>query len=147
VAQVARWYADEAGDAAWGERRARAVALLAEADRVQAVAELVGAASLPDRERVVLLTGRLLREAVLQQNALSANDAWSAAPKQAALLAMVLAVHDRAIELIARGVNAAVIEDLDFSDAARARDRVGPEDAAGVDAIRDTLLRRMEALA
>ena len=50
--------------------------LLAEADRVQAVAELVGAASLPDHERVVLLTGRLLREAVLQQNALSDNDAW-----------------------------------------------------------------------
>ncbi len=78
VAQVSRWHADEGGDAAWGERRARAVALLAEADRVLAVAELVGAASLPDRERVVLLTGRLLREAVLQQNALSDNDVWSA---------------------------------------------------------------------
>jgi V/A-type H+-transporting ATPase subunit A len=147
VAQVARWYADEAGDAAWGERRARAVALLAEADRVQAVAELVGAASLPDRERVVLLTGHLLREAVLQQNALSANDAWSASAKQAALLAMVLAVHDRAIALIASGVPGARIEQLDFSDAARARDRVAPDDAAGVDAIRDALLARMEALA
>jgi V/A-type H+-transporting ATPase subunit A len=147
VAPVARWYADDAGDPAWRERRARAVALLAEADRVQAVAELVGSASLPDRERVVLLAGRLLREAVLQQNALSANDAWSAAPKQAALLAMVLAIHDRAIELIARGVPGSRIEELDFSDAARARDRVGPEDAAGVDATRDALLARMEALA
>jgi V/A-type H+-transporting ATPase subunit A len=146
IAQVARWHGDEGGDTGWGERRARAVALLAEADRVQAVAELVGAASLPDRERVVLLTGRLLREAVLQQNALSDNDAWSAAPKQAALLAMVLAIHDRAMELIGRGVIGARIEELDFSDAARARDRVGPEDADGVDAIRDALLQRMEAL-
>jgi V/A-type H+-transporting ATPase subunit A len=147
VAQVARWHAAEGDDAEWGERRARAVRLLAEADRVQAVADLVGAASLPDRERVVLLTGRLLREAVLQQNALSDNDAWSGAAKQAALLAMVLAIHDRAIDLIHRGVPGAHIEELDFSDAARARDRVGPEDAAGVDAIRDSLLARMEALA
>ena len=147
VAPVARWHAAEGGDQAWGERRARAVRLLAEADRVQAVAELVGAASLPDHERVVLLTGRLLREAVLQQNALSDNDAWAGAAKQAALLAMVLAIHDRAIDLIDRGVPGARIEELDFSDAARARDRVGPDDAGGVDAIRDALLARMEALA
>ena len=147
VAQVARWHAAEGGDQDWGERRARAVRLLSEADRVQAVADLVGAASLPDHERVVLLTGRLLREAVLQQNALSDNDAWAGAAKQAALLAMVLAIHDRAIDLTHRGVPGARIEELDFSDAARARDRVGPEDAGGVDAIRDALLARMEGLA
>ena len=146
VAPVARWHAAEGGDQDWGERRARAVRLLSEADRVQAVADLVGAASLPDHERVVLLTGRLLREAVLQQNALSDNDAWAGAAKQAALLAMVLAIHDRAIDLTHRGVPGARIEELDFSDAARARDRVGPEDAAGVDAIRDALLARMEGL-
>ena len=147
VAQVARWHATEGGDQEWGERRARAVRLLSEADRVQAVADLVGAASLPDHERVVLLTGRLLREAVLQQNALSDNDAWAGAAKQAALLAMVLAIHDRAIDLTHRGVPGARIEELDFSDAARARDRVGPEDAHGVDVIRDALLARMEELA
>jgi V/A-type H+-transporting ATPase subunit A len=146
VAQVARWHAEDGGDAAWGERRARAVRLLSEADRVQAVADLVGAASLPDRERVLLLTGRLLREAVLQQSALSDNDAWSSAAKQAALLDMVLAIHDRAIELTRRGVHAARIEQVDFSAAARARDRVGPEDAAGIDAIRDELLGKLEAL-
>jgi V/A-type H+-transporting ATPase subunit A len=147
VAQVARWHAAEGGDDEWGERRARAVRLLAEADRVQAVADLVGAASLPDHERVVLLTGRLLREAVLQQNALSDNDAWAGAAKQAALLAMVLAIHDRALDLTRRGVPGARIEEVDVSDAARARDRVGPEDGQGVDAIRDALLARMEALA
>ena len=147
VAPVARWHAAEGGDQEWGERRARAVRLLSEADRVQAVADLVGAASLPDHERVVLLTGRLLREAVLQQNALSDNDAWAGAAKQAALLAMVLAIHDRAIDLTHRGVPGARIEELDFSDAARARDRVGPEDAHGVDVIRDALLARMEELA
>jgi V/A-type H+-transporting ATPase subunit A len=146
AALVARWHADE-DDPRWGERRTRTLRLLAEADRVQAVADLVGAASLPDPERVVLMTGRLLREAVLQQNALSANDAWCAAPKQAALLELVLAVHDRAIELVGRGVPAAHIEAVDLSDAARARDRAGPDDAEAVDQIREALLARLEALA
>jgi V/A-type H+/Na+-transporting ATPase subunit A len=146
VISVAHHHA-QAGDPAWGERRGRAVALLAEADRVQSVAELVGAASLPDRERIVLLTGRLLREAVLQQSALSANDAWCAGAKQAALLALVLALHDRALELVERGVSAERIEALDLSDAVRARDRVGPDDADGVERIRDELLERLGAIA
>jgi V/A-type H+-transporting ATPase subunit A len=143
---VARWHGLE-GDPDWGERRAAAVGLLAEADRVQGVAELVGVASLPDPERVVLMTGRLLRETVLQQSALSANDAWSAPAKQAALLAMVLDIHDRAIDLVRHGVPAARIEALDLSAAARARDRIGPSDADGVRAVRDELIAALEALA
>jgi V/A-type H+-transporting ATPase subunit A len=146
AALIARWHVVE-GDPAWGERRARAVGLLAEADQVQAVAELVGAASLPDHQRVVLLTGRLLREAVLQQSALSDNDTWCAPAKQAVLLAMVLDIHDRASDLVRRGVPAALIEGLNLSDAARARDRAGPEDVASVASTRDELLARMDALA
>jgi V/A-type H+/Na+-transporting ATPase subunit A len=146
ASHVARWHAEN-GDPEWGERRARAIRLLADADRMNAVAELVGAVSLPDPERIVLLTGRLLREAVLQQSAHSPNDAWSSRAKQAALLGMVLAIHERALDLVRRGVVAARIEELDLSDAARARDLVGPEDAGGVAAIRDRLLERMEALA
>ena len=55
-------------------RRGRA-ALLAEADRLESIAELVGARRLPDDERLVLRTARLLREGVLQQSALSPLDA------------------------------------------------------------------------
>ena len=143
---VAGWHAGN-GDAEWGERRARAIGLLAEADRVQAVAELVGAASLPGPERIVLLTGRLLREAVLQQSALSPNDAWCAPAKQAALLGMVLDLHDRGLDLVRRGVEPAAIEALGFGDAIRARDESAPDDDAAVRAVRDDLLARMEALA
>ncbi len=146
VSPVAGWH-ERAGDPDWAERRARAISLLAEADRVQAVAELVGATSLPDRERIVALTGRLLREGVLQQSALSDNDAWCAPAKQDALLAMVLSLHERAIELLGRGLSASRIEELDLSEAVRARDRLGPADAAGVEAVRDGLLAGLDALA
>jgi V/A-type H+/Na+-transporting ATPase subunit A len=145
VGAVAQWHSEQ-GDPGWAQRRGRAVALLADADRVQAVAELVGVASLPDHERIVLLTGRLLREAVLQQSALSENDAWCGPGKQAALLAMVLDLHDRALELAGRGVSVARIEELDLSDAVRARDRVAPSDEAGVTSIRDLLLARLDDL-
>ena len=57
-------------------QRARVVGLLAEADRLSALAELVGVDTLPGRERMVVLGGRLLREAVLQQSSLSSTDAY-----------------------------------------------------------------------
>ncbi len=134
-------------EAGWGERRRRALALLAEADRLESVAELVGAASLPDPERVVLLTGRLLREAVLRQSALSTNDAYCEPGKQSSLLELVLAIHDRCVLLVERGVSAAELERVDFSEAIRARDETPPDGAADVDAVRKRVLARLEGLA
>jgi V/A-type H+-transporting ATPase subunit A len=143
---LAAWHSLH-GDWTWAERRGRALGLLAEADRIEAVAQLVGAGSLPDEERIVLVTGRLLREAVLQQNALSPNDASCEPAKQAALLDLVLALHERFLELVEKGVAAAAIEQADLSEATRARDASGPGDVESVDAVRDRLLARLGALA
>jgi len=108
--------------------------------------ELVGLAALPARERVVLLAGRLLREAVLQQSALSANDATCSPDKQAALLEMVLSVCDRCLSLVEEGLAASVIEESDLSGVTRVRDEVGPDDAAGVERRRDEVLEMLEHL-
>ena len=78
-------------DPDWGARNARLHALLAEADRLQGIADLVGLTALPTEERLILLTGRHIREAVLQQSALSDNDAFCSPAKQAALADAVLA--------------------------------------------------------
>ena len=99
---IAEWHAaNDAPD--WGPRRERALRLLAESDHLESIAQLVGATSLPDRERVLLLTGRLLREGVLQQSSLSANDAYCPPAKQRALLELVLAIEEQCLELVAAG--------------------------------------------
>lgn len=59
----------------WADRRSRLAALLAEADRLSSLAELMGVAALPPRERATMLAGRLIREGLLQQSALSSVDA------------------------------------------------------------------------
>ena len=145
VPSVTAWHSIK-GDWAWSERRARALRLLAEADRLESIAQLVGAASLPDHERVVLLTSSLLREAVLQQSALSENDAYCSPDKQAALLELVLGLHDRFIEVVERGVGADRIEQLDFSDATRIRDTTQPNEVDAIDDLRGMLLARLGGL-
>jgi V/A-type H+-transporting ATPase subunit A len=142
---LASWHALH-GDWNWGDRRTRALTLLAEADRVEAIAQLIGAASLPNGERMILLTGRLLREAVLQQSALSANDTYCEPAKQAALLDMVLALHDRFLHLLEQGVAADRIEEVDLGEAARVRDETRPGEVEAIEAVRDELLTRLEAL-
>jgi V/A-type H+-transporting ATPase subunit A len=136
---VGSWYAGN-GDTDWAMRRGRVLSLVAEADRLAALADLVGVGALPGAERIVMLTGRLLREAVLQQSALSVHDAASTPAKGAALMDAVLGVHDRCQELVETGVLASVIEEVDFGPLVRARDDSGPDDAAAVRARRDQIL-------
>ncbi|GAA4159295.1 ATP synthase subunit A [Phytohabitans flavus] len=108
---VGSWYAGN-GDPGWAARASRMVTMLAEADRLAALADLVGAAALPGPERVALLGGRLLREAFLQQNALSPNDAFCAPTKSAALADLVFDVVDRSGELVAAGRPPGDVENL-----------------------------------
>jgi V/A-type H+/Na+-transporting ATPase subunit A len=83
---------------------------------------------------------------VLQQSALSVNDSTCEPAKQAALLELVLAVYERALALVERGVPAEALEQLDFSGVTRIRDEVGPADAKGVERRRDEVLASMDAL-
>ncbi|HEY7723085.1 MAG TPA: V-type ATP synthase subunit A [Pedococcus sp.] len=142
---IARWYARH-GDPEWGHRRARVTSLLAEADRLGDLAALVGTGSLPGHERVVLLGGRLVREAVLQQSALSANDAHCTAAKTASLVDAVLAVVDECDQLVGRGVTASEIEEVDFSPLLRAADETPPDGVDGVLARRQQVLERLRSL-
>jgi V/A-type H+/Na+-transporting ATPase subunit A len=118
------------GDSGWTVQRARVLDLLTESDRLAALTELVGVTALPDNERMVLVAGRLLREAVLAQNAQNPNDAHCGSEKTAALVDAVLAVIDTCREQVAGGVAAQLIEETDFGPLIRARDDGGPDDTA-----------------
>ena len=143
VDAVAAWHA-ASGDPAWADRRGRLAAVLADSDRLSSLAELLGATALPPAERVTILAGRLIREGVLQQNALSPVDAYCDTARAAALASAVLAVTDRCQALADRGVPAAVIEEEDFSPVLRAR-----EDATTADSVAEcerAMLARLDDL-
>jgi V/A-type H+-transporting ATPase subunit A len=144
---VAPWHA-RAGDPGWAARRAEATALLGEADRLTELVQLVGMGALPGRERVVLLAGRLLRDGVLQQSALSDVDGSSSARRSAALVSAVLDVVAECRRLVDAGAPATTLEEVDLGPLLRARDEVGDGDgpeaaAAGVAARRDEVLARL----
>lgn len=143
--ELGAWHAAN-GRPDWAARRERAIALLAESDRLAELAEIIGTSSLPAQERVLLLGGRLLRDGVLMQNALNANDAFCSTGKAAALLDLVLDVADACQRLIERGVSATTIEQVDLGPVLRAREECGPADAAAVRARGVEFLMELETL-
>ena len=142
AASLAAWHVHQ-NDPGWAARRARVIALLAEADRLRALAELVGTGALPAHERVTLLAGRLVREAVLQQSATSANDATCSLSKTAALADGVLAAADRAWQLVDGGSPVERVEQVDFTPLLRAREETGPQDIDGLRSSIGTTLERL----
>ena len=140
---IGGWHARH-GDPGWSLRRSRLSALLADADRLGELAELMGVTALPPGQRMTILAGRLIREGVLQQSALSPLDASCAPDRAAALADAALAVADRCQELADRGVRPAAIEDQDFSALLRAKDEA--ETPQEVRARQDDMLARLDAL-
>jgi V/A-type H+-transporting ATPase subunit A len=132
AADMAAWYARQ-GDTEWTQRRTRLEAVLAEDDRLSAFADLVGANSLPDRERIALLAGRLVREGILQQTALVANDAYCTAAKAGALADAFLDVIACCLDLVDNGLAAADVEAFDFSLLLRASREIPPDDVQQIE--------------
>ena len=146
VEPIASWRTLE-GDPDWARRREEGLRLLAEADRLEAIAELVGAATLPDEERLVLWSARLLREGVLQQNSMSANDTYSAVSKQEALLELVLGIHAECKRLLGRGVSFSTVQQADLSAVTQVRDAAPPDGAQEVRDVATRVFRLLGSLA
>jgi V/A-type H+-transporting ATPase subunit A len=143
AAPIGDWHARN-GDPGWSRRRAELAALLAEADRLGALADLMGVTALPAVQRATILAGRLIREGVLQQSSLSRLDAYCDPARAAALAGAVLAVAARCLQLAERGVAPAAIEEQDFSPLLRAKEEAPTP--AEVRARQDEMLACLDAL-
>jgi V/A-type H+-transporting ATPase subunit A len=142
---VGSWYS-RAGDSDWTDRRARLSRLLAENDRLVAIADLMGAASLPDAERIALLAGRLVREGLLQQSALDQNDAYCTPAKSAALADAIVEVIAACDDVVAADVPISNVESFDFAPLLRAAREFPPAAAAAVAARGASVAAALRAL-
>jgi len=106
------WFAGEVGDD-WQHQRAWARELLGHETQLLEIVQLLGADSLAPPQRVVLRTGRLLREDFLQQSAFDERDAYCAPAKQLAMLRTIRRAH--------QALEAALERGADVDDAGRAR--------------------------
>jgi V/A-type H+-transporting ATPase subunit A len=127
---VAGWWRKEVG-VDWLEMRNRAMEILSEEDRLSQIVKLVGPDALPDEQRLILETARLLREGFLQQNAMDPVDAYSTVQKQIKMLDLILHFHARALTVVKRGAPIGAIHQLPIVDTLIRMKNLVPNDQLG----------------
>lgn len=86
----------------WGDMVRRSMTLLQEESELQEIVRLVGVESLSERDRLKLISARMIREDFLQQNAFDDVDTYTSREKQYEMLNVILHFEDqaeRALEL------------------------------------------------
>ncbi len=112
--EVVEWWRAQGTESGlnWQELRATALALLQRENQLQQIVKLVGPDALPDDQRLILETSRLLREGFLQQNALDPIDSYSVSQKQLLMLDLILYFHTRAARIVAKSCPIYVLHEL-----------------------------------
>jgi V/A-type H+-transporting ATPase subunit A len=132
-AALVDWWRAAAGDD-WTALRQEALSLLTDAARASATARLVGSEALPQEQQWLIESGRLFEDGFLRQNALDRVDAHCSPQRQYRLLSLLLLLHRRGAESLARGVTARALASLPVvTRLARARSEIGEDDLAAFD--------------
>ena len=73
-------------------------------DDLKNIVKLVGPEALPDKQRLILETARIIRIAFLQQNALDPIDTYSSPQKQFKMIKIIVDYHRLADNVVSKGV-------------------------------------------
>ena len=78
--------------------------LLVEENNLMEIVKLIGADVLPDDQKLIIETARVIRVGFLQQNAFHKDDTYVPLEKQLLMMQTILFLHHKAYEAIGRGV-------------------------------------------
>ncbi|TRM78874.1 ATP synthase subunit A [Sulfolobus sp. B5] len=99
---VANWWNNNI-DPRWKDIRSMMVRTLIREDELRQIVRLVGPESLAEKDKLVLETARLIKEAFLKQNAYDDIDAFSSPQKQARIMRLIDLFNSRASKLVEKG--------------------------------------------
>jgi len=134
VSTAQQWWAENI-DSHWQAYRHEALNLLAQADELARIVNLVGPEALSSAQRWVLEGATLIREGVLQQSAVDEVDSFCSPEKQMLLLSLMLQVYHQGVTLIEAGVPVEQLSDLAIL--ARARRIKSELSSQEIDKLRD----------
>ena len=102
ISELAGWWHDKV-DKDWNSYREQAMRILQTEDELKNIVKLVGPEALPDKQRLILETARIIRTAFLQQNALDPVDTYCSPQKQFKMLKIILDFHSLAERVVSKG--------------------------------------------
>lgn len=109
------WFRENLGED-FIEYRNRISALLQEESSLMEIVKLIGSDVLPDDQRLVIETARVIRVGFLQQNAFHADDTYVPLEKQKLMMKTILHLHAKAKDIVAQNIPLSKILNLGLFD-------------------------------
>jgi V/A-type H+-transporting ATPase subunit A len=100
--ELTEWWATNVGKE-WRDYRDEAMRILQKEDELKDIVKLVGPDALPDRQRLILETAKILRNVFLQQNALDPIDTYCLPIKQFKMLRIIIDFYHLAERIVNKG--------------------------------------------
>lgn len=109
------WFRENLGED-FIEYRNRISALLQEGSSLMEIVKLIGSDVLPDDQKLVIETARVIRVGFLQQNAFHADDTYVPLEKQKLMMKTILHLHAKAKDIVAQNIPLSKILNLGLFD-------------------------------
>lgn len=109
------WFRENLGED-FIEYRNRISALLQEESSLLEIVKLIGSDVLPDDQKLVIETARVIRVGFLQQNAFHADDTYVPLEKQKLMMKTILHLHAKAKDIVAQNIPLSKILNLGLFD-------------------------------
>ena len=108
---LGEWFEQNAGEN-FTYMRDEAMALLQKESELMEIVQLVGPDALPEKEQLILIVTRMLREDYLQQNAFHEVDMYCSVEKQYLMLKNILTFYKEGLKAIEAGIQAKSLNEL-----------------------------------
>lgn len=115
IDNVREWWQQKLGED-WKSLRGETISMLQKEAELEEIVKLVGPDALPEPERAVLESARMMREDFLQQFAFHEVDTYCPVEKQLGMLKVALEFYRNSVEAAKRGVSVAEILRLPIKD-------------------------------
>jgi len=146
VDQLDGWFDKEVGKK-FKDLRRFAVTLLRQENKLEKVVKLVGSASLPEEQKLILETAKLFREGYLQQNAFEKIDMYASMRKQYLMLLAIKTFNEWGSRLVSMQIPVMRMTSLEcFKRILHIKEKIGNEDVEKINDIIDLIISEMQEL-
>ena len=127
--------------------RSRIISILLEENRLMEIVKLIGEDVLPEDQKLIMATAKMLRQGFLQQDALNSIDTYVTLSKQYAMMKMMLGIYDKASQLVKQGIPLSQINKTGiFDEAMRVKFEVGNDDTDKLSELTAEYVARIDSL-
>jgi V/A-type H+-transporting ATPase subunit A len=146
ISELEGWWHNQVSKE-WNSYREEAMRILQAEDDLKNIVKLVGPEALPDKQRLILETARIIRLALLQQNALDPIDTYCSPQKQFKMLKIIMDLHKYADRIISKGAPIFKITQLPITgEIMRMKTSITNDKVDQLDDLQNRMQRQLEEL-